>query len=1037
MNACLSLPRCMSSRPCFRTHLIRTSLGLAACLGTAQGQDLVKDINQSSIPLLEVGSAPSDYVQLGSRLYFSAFNPDTGRELYYLDGANSQPQLLGDLAPGPEDGLGSHLTELGSGDFVFAGFDGLYVSDGTAAGTFLIAPGLSASSLTAHQGDVFFMGSEAGVFGPNLWRTDGTVSGTIQIETIGLTGSHSSANQVVASAGANLFFTTLQSTPGGGLGTLALTDGSIGGAVTLVTVQEESVFLERFLTPVGNRVVWRAAEAGFGSELWVSDGTQAGTGMVELMPGASSSNPTDFTVVGNEVYFVASHPTLGREIYRTDGTSGGTVVVTDTDTFGPNELWDAGGQLFFRDSGPLGAELWTTTGAFGSEFLFADFAPGSASGFPTNVVNFGAGILCQAENGASGKELFYSEGTPATTFVVADIVSGAESSMPSGLTPYGGRVFFSASNVFVPEFSVVTNEELWSTDGTAAGTQLAAEIAPAFGLGSSPREYVSLGDRVVFSALSGFGLRSLWVSDGTLLGTTAVSDPAQPLPLTESDLLFDFSGQAVFAGTDPANGRELWRTDGTSGGTELIADLFPGPSSSDPVPLLVWESELYFVAEGLGVGRELYATDGTAAGTRRVADINPGPGDSGPSALTVHDGQLYFFANQGSTGRELWRTDGTSSGTELVVDLVAGPDDGVKGDDLASFGGLLYFTGRDTAIGFDYDLWRTDGTPVGTSLFYTAGPSNDLDPRVVQQVNGRLIFGARLNGAFEYLGTDGVAVEQLTFPPHDAFSGAPLISNGSVAIGILRLSGGGLELFATDGTAVGTSVLQLLTNDDPFLSRFQGAQVTTGANILFEWGTNDVGRRLLVSDGTSAGTSELATLVPLSLASGPGGLDISAKTWQRVGNSLLYTAATFDMGPELYSLPLEPLGDWVAEPFGEACAGSSGQVPALGTSGAAAIGETLILEVTEAAPNSVASIFFSPTFSFAQVGTCSSYLANPLFLANIGTDAGGSGALAFTIGNDPALVGLRLWLQALIADAGGGLFGFASLTSALETILGD
>src|SRR5690606_38814014 len=89
----------------------------------------------------------------------------------------------------------------------------------------------------------------ATVDGSELWRTDGTVAGTIQVRDI---------------------------LPGTSSPSIA------------------------YLTPLGNQVFFRANDGTAGSELWKSDGTPAGTVMVaDLLPGTSSSSPTNISPLGS------------------------------------------------------------------------------------------------------------------------------------------------------------------------------------------------------------------------------------------------------------------------------------------------------------------------------------------------------------------------------------------------------------------------------------------------------------------------------------------------------------------------------------------------------------------------------------------------------------------------------------------------------------------------------------------------------------------------------------------------------------------
>ncbi|MBK8659317.1 MAG: hypothetical protein IPN22_10740 [Bacteroidetes bacterium] len=57
-----------------------------------------------------------------------------------------------------------------------------------------------------------------------------------------------------------------------------------------------------------------------GSELWVTDGTTAGTQMVKNINPSGSSNPENFTLFNNQLFFSADDNQLGRTLG--DGNDG-------------------------------------------------------------------------------------------------------------------------------------------------------------------------------------------------------------------------------------------------------------------------------------------------------------------------------------------------------------------------------------------------------------------------------------------------------------------------------------------------------------------------------------------------------------------------------------------------------------------------------------------------------------------------------------------------------------------------------------------
>jgi len=83
--------------------------------------------------------------------------------------------------------------------------------------------------------------------------------------------------------------------------------------------------------------------------------------------------------------------------------------------------------------------------------------------------------------------------------------------------------------------------------------------------------------------------------------------------------------------------------------------------------------KFFFTAATVAEGYELWISDGTLPGTHIVKDINPGAGngiDTSHGYTYVYTTTNLFFAgNDGVVGNELWKTDGTTLGTTLVKDI--------------------------------------------------------------------------------------------------------------------------------------------------------------------------------------------------------------------------------------------------------------------------------------------------------------------------------------------------------------------------------
>ncbi|MEZ6121658.1 MAG: hypothetical protein R3C49_00625 [Planctomycetaceae bacterium] len=70
------------------------------------------------------------------------------------------------------------------------------------------------------------------------------------------------------------------------------------------------------LAPAGDRLVFRAHDPIHGVELWISDGTTAGTKLLaDVFPGTGSSDPEDIHLTGDTLVFVATDDLHGREVF--------------------------------------------------------------------------------------------------------------------------------------------------------------------------------------------------------------------------------------------------------------------------------------------------------------------------------------------------------------------------------------------------------------------------------------------------------------------------------------------------------------------------------------------------------------------------------------------------------------------------------------------------------------------------------------------------------------------------------------------------
>jgi ELWxxDGT repeat protein len=460
----------------------------------------------------------------------------------------------------------------------------------------------------------------------------------------------------------------------------------------------------------------------------------------DINPGTSNSLPVNKTLYKNKVYFQANNGLAanGSELWVTDGTSAGTVMVKDINpgTAGgtPANLAVYGDFLYFNGNGGVteGAELWRTDGTAAGTVLVKDINTGSAASAVGRIFVAFNKMLFSATDGTSGSQLFESDGTAAGTKLLKRInQSPTANAAPSNYVLFKNKVYFTATDTLY-------GNELWETDGTAAGTKLVKDIWPG-PTGSAISGITPIGNTyLIFRAMDTTGNTELWRSDGTTAGTVLVKDIWPGFNATgaakngSAPTNLTAVGNRVFftATENTRTGSELWVTDGTEAGTRIVKNIAVRDStSSAPSQFIEWQGKLYFRASNGITGSEVYVSDGTEAGTVIVKDINSA-GDASPANFCKYGGKLYFQANDGVTAIELWETDGTAAGTKMACDIRPGTGGGGPSLIDAYLGSLLFSAQNDTS-GTELFIYRT---AAGVSTKEAANFSLSLKPSIATDV---------------------------------------------------------------------------------------------------------------------------------------------------------------------------------------------------------------------------------------------------------------------------------------------------------------
>lgn len=420
-----------------------TSSGLWITDGTTGGTTRV-------LSRLNANYAPGALRLDAGTTLFGASTAATGLELWVTDGTEAGTSLLKDIRAGTTNSYPSGFVALGDGTALFSADDAvhgfeLWITDGTSGGTSLfkdLNPGAGSSyayELTAlGNGRIVFRAADA-VHSEELWVTDGTADGTVLLKDINPGAPYSSPWNFTVITGNRALFTA-QGTAGA---ELWITDGTEGGTSLVKDINPGVAgATPQSLVALGNgQVLFKADDGVHGFDLWTTDGTEAGTTLVrdiQAGSGQGMGGNGSFTPLGTGLaLFAANDGTTGIELWVTDGTGAGTSLVKDirvgtygSQPYAPVALGD-GTALFFADDGVHGFELWRTDGTAGGTSLLKDIRPGAegSRGDPFDLTSLGDGrVLFTANDGVSGPELWISDGTEVGTVLLKDILGGVTES---------------------------------------------------------------------------------------------------------------------------------------------------------------------------------------------------------------------------------------------------------------------------------------------------------------------------------------------------------------------------------------------------------------------------------------------------------------------------------------------------------------------------------------------------------------------------------------------------------------------------------
>ncbi len=351
-------------------------------------------------------STPGSFTAYRNKLYFSAFNPRRGGELWSFDGTNAlrvsdiNPDANDNIKTNPNNSWPSELTVFND-VLYFSAANGnnesnyeLWKYNGTNVTMVTnINPGNNASSFprgfTVFKNALYFMANN-GNHGFELWKHTGTQ--TVQFDL----------------------------NPGG---------------------SSSSSFPNNFIEFNGV-LYFQAFHSGSGFELWKTDGVSVSIA-ADINPGVSDSNPEFLMIYKGSLYFRASDGIHGSELWKTDGTN--FTMVADINPVGdsfPKNLNVFNDKLYLSaNDGANGWELWNFDGL--SANLVTNLNP-SGDSFPEWLVPFNDSLYFVATTQETGYELWRYDGVVVN--LAANINPDANSSFPNNFQTFNNQLVFDANS---------------------------------------------------------------------------------------------------------------------------------------------------------------------------------------------------------------------------------------------------------------------------------------------------------------------------------------------------------------------------------------------------------------------------------------------------------------------------------------------------------------------------------------------------------------------------------------------------------------
>ncbi len=441
-----------------------------------------------------------------------------------------------------------------------------------------------------------------------LWESDGTAAGTFEIgglDSAGISGANVDFDPTsFANVGNGELFRALDADDDVGLW---FTNGSPGGTFEIGGPGDTGVAGAASLAlggldpyaffSLGSEVIFQGTDSSGDIGLWATNGTLAGT----------------FEIGGVGDGGVAGVPSTGLRMLDEVSDFDGGLLFEARDSTGWEGLWFTNGATAGTRELVGGANA-ASKGAYKSYF---DTGP---------AVTVGSVALFRALNSTDHFTLWKTDGTVAGTVEVGGLTNSA---VTGDNTTYGldvdDIVSIGSAAVF-NGYDSAGDYGLWSSDGSVGNTvEIGGSgdkgVANAWSAGLDPYELTNIGGgKAVFAGLDSSDSWTLWVTNGTSAGTQELGGVwnaglKRLFVAGELGVFTRLGNEALFVSEDASGNSTLWVTDGTVAGTYEIGGI--GNAGVAGAPPAVSTQPIWWLTELSRSSRPAASTQDSGSPTER------------------------------------------------------------------------------------------------------------------------------------------------------------------------------------------------------------------------------------------------------------------------------------------------------------------------------------------------------------------------------------------------------------------------------------